>query len=73
MITDAQRLIKELELKFFEEEDSEKEEQLKTITNVSRHEEALQSFRESASLKHFWGVPLSVDVRTFDFAKLAEE
>lgn len=72
MIVEAKRLIKEQELLFFEEEDSDKEELLKRITNVKRHEEALQSFQESSRLKHFWCIPLSVDVRTFNFEKLAE-
>ena len=73
MIAEAKRLIKENERRFFEEEDSDREDQLKTITNVQTHQQALATFKESSNLKSFWCVPLSVDVRTFDFAKLAEQ
>lgn len=71
MIVEAKRLVRELEIRFFEEEDSDMEDQLKQITNVAKHEEALQKFREFSNVKHFWCIPLSVDVRTFDFARLA--
>jgi mRNA (2'-O-methyladenosine-N6-)-methyltransferase len=61
-----------LEVQFFLEEDSDREENLKSITNVSKHEEALHAFKEIASVKNFWCIPLSVDVRTFNFRKMAE-
>lgn len=73
MIVDAKRLIKEYESRFFLEEDSDQEEELKRITNVQRHGEALQSFRDASSLKNFWCVPLSVDVRTFNWDMLVEK
>jgi hypothetical protein len=38
MINEAKQLIQQYECKFFEEEDSEREENLKSITNVARHE-----------------------------------
>lgn len=72
MKAEARRLIKELEVQFFLEEDSDREENLKSITNVSKHEEALHAFKEIASVKNFWCIPLSVDVRTFNFRKMAE-
>ncbi len=72
MIAEAKRLVRDLEIRFFEEEDSDREEQLKQITNVAKHEEALQAFREFSNVKNFWCVPLSVDVRTFNFELLAK-
>ena len=38
MIAEAKRLVVENERQFFEEEDSDREERLKTITNVTKHE-----------------------------------
>jgi hypothetical protein len=38
MIAEAKRLVVEYERQFFEEEDSDREERLKTITNVTKHE-----------------------------------
>ena len=38
MIAEAKRLVVEYERRFFEEEDSDREERLKTITNVTKHE-----------------------------------
>lgn len=70
-LVEARRLVKEQEIRFFEEEDSDKEVQLKSTTNVKHHEQALQNFREASNLKNFWCVPLSVDVRTFNFDLLA--
>jgi hypothetical protein len=54
------------------EEDSDREESLKSITNVSKHEEALHAFKEMSSVKNFWCIPLSVDVRTLNFKMIAE-
>lgn len=72
MKAEAKRLIKELEIQFFLEEDSDREENLKSITNVTKHEEALHAFKEMSSVKNFWCIPLSVDVRTLNFRKIAE-
>jgi hypothetical protein len=41
MIAEAKRLMVEYERRFFEEEDSDREERLKTITNVTKHQEEL--------------------------------
>ena len=72
MKAEAKRLIKQLEQQFFLEEDSDREENLKSITNVSKHEEALHAFKEMSSVKNFWCIPLSVDVRTLNFRAIAE-
>lgn len=72
MLKEVRKHIKTLEKQFFEEEDSEKEDELKQISNVAQHEEALAAFREHSHLKQFWCIPLSVNVTTFDFEKLAE-
>jgi hypothetical protein len=73
MKLEAKRLIKELEVQFFYEEDSDREENLKSITNVGKHEEALHEFKEMSSVKNFWCIPISVDIRTLNFVKIAEE
>lgn len=62
MLKEVKKHIKQLEKQFFEEEDSEKEEELKQINNVAKHEEALAAFKETAHLKQFWCIPLSVNV-----------
>lgn len=72
MLKEVKKHIKALERQFFEEEDSEKEDELKKISNVDKHEEALAAFREHAHLKQFWCVPLSVNVTNFKFDKLAD-
>jgi hypothetical protein len=54
------------------EEDSEREENLKSITNVSKHEEALHAFKEMSSVKNFWCIPISVDIRNLNFKMIAE-
>jgi len=71
MIAEAKRLVEELERRFFEEEDSDREERLKNITNVTKHEEELNRFRKFCNIKNFWCVPLSVDIRTLDWDLLA--
>lgn len=72
MLKEVRKHIKILEKQFFEEEDSEKEDELKKISNVAKHEEALAAFKEHAHLKQFWCIPLSVNVTNFNFDKLAE-
>lgn len=73
MLKDVKRHIKALEKQFFEEEDSEKEDELKQINNVVKHDEALAAFKETSHLKQFWCIPLSVNVTNFDFDGLAKE
>ena len=72
MLKEVKKHIKLLERQFFEEEDSEKEEELKQISNVSKHDEALQAFKECSHLKQFWCIPMSVNVKDFDFAALGK-
>ena len=67
MIDEANRLVIELEQRFFEEEDSDREQRLKTITNVTKHEEELQQFRNFCTIKHFWCIPISIDIRKLDW------
>jgi uncharacterized membrane protein (DUF106 family) len=71
MLKEVKKHIKALEKQFFEEEDSEKEEELKQISNQDKHEEALTLFKQQSYLKQFWCIPLSVDVTTFNFDLLA--
>jgi uncharacterized protein YfkK (UPF0435 family) len=72
MLKEVKKHIKVLEKQFFEEEDSEKEDELKQINNVVKHDEALAAFKETSHLKQFWCIPLSVNVTSFDFDALAE-
>ena len=72
MLKEVKKHIKLLEKQFFEEEDSEKEEDLKQISNITKHEEALAAFKQHANLKQFWCIPLSVNVTSFNFSLLAE-
>lgn len=72
MLKEVKKNIKELEKQFFEEEDSEKEEDLKQISNISKREEALEAFKKESHLKQFWCIPLSVNVTNFNFDLLAE-
>jgi len=73
MIKEVDSLIKKYEIKFFEEEDSDVEEELKRITNVNLHARRLEAFKQSCNLKHFWCMPLSTDIRNFDFNKLIKD
>ncbi len=72
MLKEVRKHIKQLEKQFFEEEDSEKEEELKIINNVSKHEEALEAFKETSHLKQFWCIPLSVNVKHMDIQHFAD-
>ena len=72
MLKEVRRHIKQLEKQFFEEEDSEKEEELKLINNVSKHEEALEAFKETSHLKQFWCIPISFNVMNLNIKLLAD-
>lgn len=72
MLRQVKKHIKALEKQFFEEEDSEKEEELKQISNTKSHDEALAAFRETSHMKQFWCIPLSVNVTEFEFRRLAD-
>lgn len=72
MLKEVDRLVRKFELKFFEEEDSDVEDELKRITNVTLHSRALEAFKDSCNLKHFWCMPLSSDIRNFNFQKLID-
>lgn len=72
MLRQVRKHIKALERQFFEEEDSEKEEELKQISNTKSHDEALAAFKETSHMKQFWCIPLSVDVIHFEFTRLAD-
>ena len=45
MLKEVKKQIRKLERDFFEEEDSEKEQELKQISNITKHEEALAAFK----------------------------
>ena len=64
--------IKKLERQFFIDEDSETEEKLKQLSDVEEHEEAIEAFKEQSKLKQFWCIPLSVNVKVFNFDLLAK-
>lgn len=62
--------IRELERKFFEEEDSEVEDQLKfdlanEKVSSTEHNKRLESFKERSYIQQFWTIPMSDDVTGF--------
>lgn len=69
--------IRELEKKFFEEEDSQGEEELKLnferegIT-AAEHNLRLEKLKEKSHIQQFWSIPISDNVTSIDFDKLAE-
>ena len=73
MLKDVKKHIKNLERQFFEEEDSENEELLKESIPDEKHDEKLLALQELSHIKQFWCIPLSVNVKDYDFDKLAKE
>ena len=68
--------IRDLEKKFFEEEDSEAEEQLKlnlqnAEVSAEEHNKRLEQLKEKSHIQQFWSIPLSDDVKRLTFQKLA--
>ena len=69
--------IRELERKFFEEEDSEVEDELKDGLNqedvsVEKHNKRLEQFKDRSYIQQFWTIPLSDNVTEFKWDRLAE-
>jgi hypothetical protein len=61
-----------LEKKFFEEEDSEAEEQLKlnlqnAEVSAEEHNKRLEQLKEKSHIQQFWSIPLSDDVKRLTF------
>lgn len=77
LLKDVNKHIRELEKKFFEEEDSQGEEELKLnferegITAVE-HNLRLEKLKEKSHIQQFWSIPISDNVTSIDFDKLAE-
>ena len=70
--------IRELERKFFEEEDSEVEEELKIDcekkdTTAEEHNLRLEKLKEKSHIQQFWAIPLSENVTAIDFPGLASQ
>ena len=73
MLKDVKKHIKNLEKQFFEEEDSEQEEELKNQIPAEEHDEKLFALQQQSHIKQFWCIPLSVNVLSFKFEQLAEQ
>lgn len=77
LLKEVNRHIRELEKQFFEEEDSEADEELKHdleregIT-PEEHNQQLDKLKEKSHIQHFWSIPISENVIGLDFDKLAE-
>ena len=63
MLIDCRKQIQNLEKLFFEENDSDKEEADESV--IKKQDE------KGTGIKQFWFIPLSVNVREFDFMELA--
>ena len=68
--------IRELERKFFEEEDSNVENELKDGLNqedvsIEKHNKRLEQFKDRSYIQQFWTIPLSDNVTEFDWDNLA--
>ena len=65
MLREVKKHIKELEKQFFEEEDSEQEEELKNLNvEAEEHEEMLANLQSHSYIKQVWCIPFSVDVKS---------
>lgn len=77
LLKDVNKHIRELEKKFFEEEDSQGEEELKLnferegIT-AAEHNLRLEKLKEKSHIQQFWSIPISDNVTSINFDKLAE-
>lgn len=64
MLIDCRKQIQNLERLFFEENDSDKEEADESV--IKKQDE------KGTGIKQFWCIPLSVNIRDYDFNKLAK-
>ena len=64
--------MRHLEKFFFDEEDSEKEEQVKAKMSKDMMSGELTSM-DNQTLKQLWCIPLSVNVKEFDFDYFSEQ
>lgn len=73
MIKEVNWHIRDLEKKFFYQEDSEVEEDLKQNQNISEaeHNQQLQQLLETSHIKQFWTIPMSENTTDLNFEKLA--
>ena len=73
MIREVNIHIRDLEQQFFEEEDSEAEHEMKSNQKISaaEHNEQLERLKEKSYIQQFWTIPLSEDVKSYDWDALA--
>jgi len=77
LLKDVNKHIRELEKKFFEEEDSQGEEELKLnferegIT-AAEHNLRLEKLKEKSHIQQFWSIPISDNVTSINFDALAK-
>ncbi len=70
MLKVVKQYIYEFEYKFFVEEDSEEEQQLRAfyeLDQTSNSIDKMLSSKEKSHIKNFYCIPISVDVKEFDF------
>lgn len=77
MIQEVDFHIRDLEKKFFEEEDSEAEQEMKTNLlksnySAAEHNEQLERLKEKSYIQQFWTIPLSENVIGFNWQALAD-
>jgi len=80
MLKEVNKHIRDLERRFFEEEDSEAEEYYKNLlldedVTIDEHNKRLEDLKNRSHITQFFSIPLSVNIRgdhtdKFDFEKL---
>lgn len=74
MLKVVKQYIYEFEYKFFVEEDSEEEQQLRAFYELDKTPNSIDkllSAKEKSHIKNFYSIPISVDVKHFNFESLS--
>jgi mRNA (2'-O-methyladenosine-N6-)-methyltransferase len=77
MLKEVNKHIRDLERKFFEEEDSEqdelqRQELMDDQVSIAEHNRRLEELKQRSHITQFFSIPLSDNVKSFDFERLAE-
>ena len=78
MLKIVEQEIKNHERKFFEDEDSEAENQLMSdlmnpTKTIKEHNDRLEQFKLKSHIQQFWTIPMSENVKDIQWKKLAEK
>jgi len=78
MLKEVNRHIRDLERKFFEEEDSEqdelqRQELMDEAVSIPEHNRRLEELKQRSHITQFFSIPLSDNVKSFDFERLAAQ